>query len=583
MSPFDHLTANLVDSVQEAERFLSWLGERRPHLAIDTETTGLDWHSGDPGFLRLVQFGDANGGWAVPVDMWRGVAHAALTALRSERTPTYFLNVKFDLHALEAGRLPTPHLPSVHDVGTQHRLLYPTRTHGLKQIATRTLGPAAGYGDEMLKAEFARTKTNWSTIPVDNPIYWGYGVIDTCLTAMLADTLPPPPAEAYEREMAVQVIMYGAECRGLRVDPEYTSTLLDEWQAEAAALRERLQEAGIPNPNSNQQVAAALKASGWEPDEFTETGQPRLDKEIIEVISKWFPDVASPLLRYKRLVKWSSSYLRSFLNHRDSNDHIHASINTQAARTGRMSVTNPAFQTLPRGPEIRDCIIPDDDHSLWCADYDGMEMRMFANFCQDPGLIQMFLDDEDPHTYCAALAYGVPQEKVTKDQRQSAKNTNFSRLYGAGPAKIAKTAGVPEEEIRAYINGFDTRFPSASGFLRSVQDTGNRRLAEEGEGYVMTTGGRRIPCDDDKVYALTNYVIQGSCADVFKDAVIRISAAGLGSNILMPVHDELVFQFHNDDTEGPREAARLMADHGFSVPMTVGLDGPLTRWGDKYR
>ncbi len=162
-------------------------------------------------------------------------------------------------------------------------------------------------------------------------------------------------------------------------------------------------------------------------------------------------------------------------------------------------------------------------------------------------------------------------------------NTNFSRIYGAGPQKIADTAGVPISEIKTYMTAFDRRFPGVTEFIKAVQRQGAIRLNNEGEPYVMTTGGRRLPCDPEKVYVLVNYLIQGSCADLFKDAIVRLDKAGFGDNILMPVHDELLFQFPEGETDGPREAADLMADlDTYAVPFTVGSDGPLKRWGDKY-
>ena len=69
---------HLVDSVEKAGEFITWLGERRPHnaIAIDTETgeyPGRErkdalspWH----GRLRLVQVGDGQQAWAMPWDEW---------------------------------------------------------------------------------------------------------------------------------------------------------------------------------------------------------------------------------------------------------------------------------------------------------------------------------------------------------------------------------------------------------------------------------------------------------------------------------------------------------------------------------
>jgi DNA polymerase-1 len=587
VSLLDHVEVTLVDDVATADEFLTWLSERRSYLAIDTETVGLDWWKPGP-FLRLIQFGDANGAYVIPVHRWRGVADIALSRLRDARASTSWLNWKFDAHAIEADGLPLPFLGRVHDVGAMSRLINPLQGHKLKQIGTRIIGPEAGYGEELLKQEFDRTKTGWATIPYDNEIYWGYGGIDPVITAVAVENYAQRVQEmglypAYEREMAVQEVMYRAERRGLRVDVDYASRLRDVWRTEAEGLRRLLEAEGIENPNSNIQVETILKEIGWEPDEWTETGQAKLDKVILAELEKVYPKIAAPLIRYKRLTKWIGSYLDKMITEHDADMHIHPSINTSAARTGRMSITGFAAQTLPRGREIRDGIIADEGHALYSMDYDGMEMVALGEFCQDPNLLYALREGEDLHTFCARLAYGDETIDKSDPRRSTAKNTNFSRIYGAGPQKIADTAGVPVSEIKAYMAGFDARFPGVPAFIREVQRAGALRLNQEGEPYIYTTGGRRLPCDPDKVYVLVNYLIQGSCADIFKDAIVRLDQAGYGDNILLPVHDELIFQFPDDDTEGPAEARRLMEDlTSFTVPFTVGSDGPLQRWGEKY-
>jgi hypothetical protein len=62
-------TVTLVETIDEAQDFMRWMGERRPILAIDTETTGLNWW--EPHFLRTTQFGDGEQAWVLP-QMWWG-------------------------------------------------------------------------------------------------------------------------------------------------------------------------------------------------------------------------------------------------------------------------------------------------------------------------------------------------------------------------------------------------------------------------------------------------------------------------------------------------------------------------------
>jgi DNA polymerase-1 len=580
-SVLDGINVHYVDNLDEAQAFLRWLGERRPVLAVDTETR-KDFKWWTPNFVRLVQFGDGMTGWSISLRLWRWIIERALEVVRDTQVPVVFHNAKFDLHALEGAGLALPAMHRVHDTMIMSHLVDPLTENSLKGLSRRMFGPEAVAGQDMLKIDFSNNGWDWDTIPEDRPSYWAYAALDTVLTARAAETLlHQTQAEPYDREMAVQSILYRAERRGMRVDPAYTGDLRLEWLSEAEDLRARLVAAGIENPNSNVQVIQVLEAAGWEPNEWTETGQPKLDKAVLAEVSTVYGDIAAPLVRYKRLTKWTSTYLDTFLTRRDTNDHVHASINTFRARTGRMSITGPPLQTLPRGSEIRNCVIPDDGHSIWSIDYANMELRVFAHDSGDEGLISAFQAGEDIHTYSAAQAYGVEKDEVSPEQRQTAKNTNFARIYGAGPAKIATTAGTTEAEIRGYIRSFDARFPRAPLFMRELERTAKMRAALEGEPYIITTGGRRVPQTMDKIYALLNYRIQGSCADMFKDAIIRLDRAGLGDRIIVPVHDEVLFQFPEGDegAEMAHEAHEVMEDRdSLAVPLTCDVAGPMPRW-----
>lgn len=575
------LEINLVDSVAEAQRFLSWLGERRPALAVDTETTGLEWDAQ----VRLVQFGDGASAWAVPALRWRGVAEEGLAAVRDAGVPVVMHNAQFDMHRLVQNGYPAPAFRNVEDTQVLARLHAPLQPAGLKRLCSRLFGREAVAGQALLDEGMRKNRWTWATVPDTFPPYWQYGALDTSLTALAFERLAPlVPRSIYDREMAVLEIMYGAEQRGMRVDPDYTSALLAEWQEEAQTLLALLQEQGIPNPSSNADVTSALRAAGWEPEEFTDTGLPRLDKAVLSALSGRYGELALPLLRYRRLVKWCSTYLERFLQDRDADDRLHPNIQTLAARTGRMSIRNPALQTLPsKEASIRNCVIPSEGSVLYAIDFSQIEMRMMAHFSGDPGLSDA-LRSEDLHAFCASLAYNVPLASVSKAQRSIAKNTNFARLYGAGPARIAQTAGVPVEDVKGYMTAFDSRFPGVSAFIDGVQRTAKIRLADEGEPYVQTSGGRRLTGDPDKIYALTNYLIQGSAADVFKSAVIAVDNAGLGEFIVCPIHDEILFDFPKGEAEHlAKEAQTAMEDHtSFSVPLVCEVTGPLNRWGEAY-
>jgi DNA polymerase-1 len=119
---------------------------------------------------------------------------------------------------------------------------------------------------------------------------------------------------------------------------------------------------------------------------------------------------------------------------------------------------------------------------------------------------------------------------------------------------------------------------------QQIEDAGMRRLREEGIGYVKTRAGRRLPCDDDRVYSLTNYLIQASAAEAFKANLIKLDNADLTDYMIVPVHDEIVLQAPRSEVKEVMETVRecMTTRDGWDVPLTAGVDGPFENWGQKY-
>jgi DNA polymerase-1 len=255
-----------------------------------------------------------------------------------------------------------------------------------------------------------------------------------------------------------------------------------------------------------------------------------------------------------------------------------------------MSITNPALQTLPKGDNVvRSAFIPkDENHIIITSDLDQVEFRMFASLSQDPNLISLFhLADatgSDPFTEIGREVYNDPSMQKSDKRRGLIKSMVYGRLYGAGVAKQALTAGVVEMQMKQTSDAFDNRFPGMSNFQRQIEDIGMRRLKTEGQGYVYTWTGRRLPCDENRVYTLVNYLIQGGAAEVFKANLVKLDQADLTEMLIVPVHDEIVLQAPRKDAEEIKQLVKqcMTTSEGWAVPLTADVDGPLETWGDKY-
>ena len=581
----DDVEITLVSTLAECAEFLAWCEERTGYVACDTETTGLDWWS-ETFACRLVQFGTRDRAYVIPVAWYGRCISQALSLFAANiDLDVVFHNAPYDIHVLQGAGFPPLREDQVRDTNLIHRLTNPASFHSLKGISRGLVDEQAADGQGLLKALFNKYNFTWATVPVEHPIYWGYAGLDVILTSRVYDLLDPPEV-ASDLEHAYQNIMIRAETRGMRVDMEYTLQLADEWTNDCTVMAQTIRDTfGIENPASNQMVEAALREMGWVPTEFTEkSGQAKLDKAVFARLQDFGGprgELASLLVEYNRKSKWVSTYLNRFL---ESDGVVHPGVNTMEAKTGRSSITNPPMQTLPHTPHIRNCILPWEGDDLWAIDYRGQEARIVAAYAKEEKMIEFFNgDDGDIHSFVGRMLYG---EAFTPEQRDNIKTYNFASLYRAGPAKLAVLAGVPEVEMQRLIDDYDRAFPAIRRFFRTIDDLGGSRLRDSGEGFVKTLGGRKVSVlHDDDVYCLTNYVIQGSGADVLKQAVVRLDAAGLGDYIVLPVHDELLFSL----PQGPRgaglavEIAELMTDRtSLSVPLTVDVTGPLSRWGEAY-
>jgi DNA polymerase-1 len=604
-SGLEGVQLNLVNSVEEAEKFIRWLGENRPHnaIAIDTETGELPgnprahalspWH----GRLRLVQVGDAMTGWSIPWDQWKGVFYEAMDKFDG---PIVCHNVAFEARWFEVQSEWSFPWHRGHDTMIMAQLIDPLGSGALKALTQKYIDPQAANLQRVLDDGLITNGWTWGSVPVSYEPYWAYGALDPVLTMRLWEKFWPkfspgaPYSRAYELEMNTRRIVTRMELNGARVDLNYSQKKYDDLVAYTDQVRDWAKNTyhGL-SIGSNQQLVKQFELLGSEITALTDSGQKSASADQLKLLTiEGSPEVkqlAETTLKYRKAGKLASTYFLNFLN--DNVDgFVHPSVKTMGARTGRMSIQNPALQTLPKGDDVvRKAFLPkDDDHVIVTSDLDQVEFRMFASLSRDPNLIQLFnLADatgSDPFTEIGREIYQDPSMQKSDKRRALIKGVVYGRLYGAGVAKQALTAGVPEEQMRAVSNEFDKRFPGMQIFQKTVEGKGTSRLLSEGQGYVNTWTGRRLPCDDERVYTLVNYLIQGGAAEVFKSNLVKLDQADLTDLLIVPVHDEIVLNAPRSDVEDIKRIVKecMTTTEGWSVPLTADVEGPLENWGAKY-
>jgi DNA polymerase-1 len=595
---------HLVNNVEEAQRFLSWLGERRPHnaIAIDTETGEKlgrpredalsPWH----GDLRLVQVGDGMTGWSIPWDEWSGVFYEAMDRFDG---PIVCHNVAFEARWFAIKTRWEIPWQRVHDTMIMAHIIDPLGAGALKKLSSQYVDANAARLQDNLDLTLAQNGWTWGTVPTSFEPYWSYGALDTVLTMrlweMFYDKCGPqgPYYKAYELEMATRKIVTRMELNGARVDLEYSKQKYEELIDYTEKTKLWAYNKYNASITSNVQLVRILEGLGAEITEFTPSGQKSASKDQLKKLlidgNDEVKALADVVLKQRKADKLANTYFLNFMN-KHIDGVLHPSVKTLGARTSRMSITDPALQTLPKGDAtVRRAFIPkDEDHVIITSDLDQVEFRMFASLSQDPNLITLFHHaDEtgsDPFTEIGRQVYQDPTMQKSDKRRTLIKGVVYGRLYGAGVAKQALTAGVPEHQMKAVSDSFDLNYPGMASFQKQIDNIGQRRLREEGQGYVYTWTGRRIPCDEERTYTLVNYLIQGGAAEVFKSNLVKLDQADLTDYLIVPVHDEIVLQAPRKDAEEIKRLVQqcMTTKEGWAVPLTADVDGPLENWGAKY-
>jgi DNA polymerase-1 len=269
--------------------------------------------------------------------------------------------------------------------------------------------------------------------------------------------------------------------------------------------------------------------------------------------------------RWRELSTLVKTYLDVLPEQADERSRIHTTFLQTVAQTGRLSSTNPNMQNVPirtsLGREIRGCFEADEGRQLISVDYSQIELRVLAHAADEPVLKEIFSRGEDVHTATASQVFGVAPEQIDPGMRAKSKMINYGIVYGLSDFGLADRLNIPREEAKAFIDAYLERFPRVAEFIQATIE----RAKEE--GHVTTLWGRRrqIPELRARNFQMrtlgerlaVNTVIQGTAADIIKLAMVRchrsLHVAQLQTQLILTIHDELLFEGPPDETAVARE------------------------------
>lgn len=594
MSTLDHVKLHLVDSIDSMGELQRWMAQPRAVLAVDTETEGLEWWHHRP---RLIQVGDAREGWAVPWDLWGG---AVLDALSRYSGPMVMHNAPFDVKIMETWCGYTFPRHRIHDTRILTHIREPHMPTGLKAVCSRLIDAKAMRSQQQLSNAMKDHKWTWATVPLNFQPYWAYAALDPVLTAQLFeliynDVATTAPA-AYDLEMATAWAIISMERKGVALDRKWTEEKLKAFRQYENDAGKWIGENFGLTPGKAQLIIDRIAAdTGYPFSKKTNGGMLSLDREVLEdVIAETGHPLAEMVLSRRRIQKMASSYLLKFLE-LEHEGRVHANYNLlkneqskYGARTGRMSISEPPLQQLPRKNNalpaaiaVRNCFTASEGNVLLMCDFNQIEARLLAHFSRDPGLLGAF-SEGDFFVNIARQLYNDPTLEKSDPRRVPTKNATYAKIYCAGVDKFAKTARIPVDQASAIYDRLSVMFPGMDRFIQDVIKVGDERAKVDQPYVISPLTGRKFIGEADKTYALVNYLIQGTAAEVLKYKDLALFHAGLGPYMVLNVHDEVILDVPEGEVDDVRQVVESIMndDQLFSVPLTADSDVAF-RWGEK--
>lgn len=598
------------ECVSDAVALKAWIKKLKAAgtFAIDTETTSINYMQAhlvgfsfavEPGEAAYVPVGHDYAG-APPQLSLDEVLAALKPLLEDPKLIKVGQNLKYDMSVLARY--------DVHIVGTIYDTML--ESYVLNSVATRhNMDALAGFYLDRKTISFTdiagkgAKQLTFNEVGVEQATT--YAAEDADITLALHHVLWPQLTahkslqQVFEDiETPLVPVLSAVERHGALVD----GRLLKQHSAELADRLQTLKETawsqagGEFNLDSPKQLQEILYTKLELPVlKKTPKGAPSTAEPVLVDLARDY-ELPATLIEYRSLAKLKSTYTDKLpLQINTETGRIHTSYHQAVAATGRLSSSDPNLQNIPirnaEGRRIRQAFVAPKGKVVVAADYSQIELRIMAHLSGDESLCQAFADGEDIHRATAAEVFGSSPEAVTDEERRSAKAINFGLIYGMSAFGLGRQLSISRTLAQDYIDRYFDRYP---GVRRYMDET--RALASE-QGYVETVFGRRLYLPDINAKngprrqaaerTAINAPMQGTAADIIKRAMIEVyywlRDSKLDGDMIMQVHDELVFEVAEDDSAALiAGVTTLMQDAAdLTVPLIVD-SGVGANWDEAH-
>ncbi|MDN3521227.1 DNA polymerase I [Halomonas ramblicola] len=565
-------------------------------FCFDLETTSLDYMEAEvvgvglalePGEAAYIPL--AHDYLDAPAQLDRQTVLEALRPLWEDARQTKIgQNLKYDISVLANYGIRVAGL--LEDTMLESYVLDSTATrHDMDSLALKYLGEKTISFEEIAGKGAGQLTFNQVALEQAAP----YACEDVDITLRLHRELRPRVAAEgrlasvlEEIELPLVPVLSRMERTGVALDPERLHAQSRELETRIRELEARAHElAGREfNLGSPKQLGQILFEEQQIPViKKTPKGAPSTAEAVLEELALDYP-LPKVIMEHRGLAKLKSTYtdkLPKLVN--KATGRLHTSYHQAVTATGRLSSSDPNLQNIPirteEGRKIRQAFIARPGYRIVAADYSQIELRIMAHLSEDKGLLEAFAEGRDIHAATAAEVFGVELDKVSGEQRRSAKAINFGLIYGMSAWGLGRQLHIERNQAQTYIDRYFDRYPGVARYMERIRS----QAAED--GFVETVFGRRLYLPEihsqnrarrqGAERTAINAPMQGSAADIIKRAMIDVDAwltAGeMDAWMVMQVHDELVFEVADGQVDAFIEAVkgRMQAAAELGVPLIV--------------
>lgn len=565
------LTSQTIQTIDELEKFLSTVKDK---IAIDTETTGLNYL--DAKIVGISLASDSKHGVYIPIrhrtqtnDLFAEntiapnqldieIVRKKLWPILTDQSITKIgHNLKYDLHIMANEGWDIDKIRPIDDTMLISYALHGTlHGHGLDELAQKYLAHTNISFASLFPPKTKDADMHFDCLDIS--LATPYAAEDATICMALYDLMRPQLNQneklrhLYETcDLPLMPILLKMERAGVLVNKTGLQQLSNIFHDQLSELESEIwnlagHEFNIASP---KQLGTIL---------FDELNLPAnkkrsTDADALNDLIDFHP-IIEKILNWRSIAKLAGTYADALPRQIASDGRIHTTYLQTSTNTGRLSSRDPNLQNIPikteLGEEIRKCFVAPEGKVLISADYSQIQLRLLADVANVHTFKETFNSGKDIHEQTARQIFGIAAgAPVPKDLRRAAKTVNFSIIYGISSFGLSGQLGISRAAAQGIINAYMAGLPEVKEYIEEVKHFATQHAC------VYTPWGRRIELPEVKnprmrgyaMRAAVNAPIQGFEADLMRRAMVNIEKEIMKPNsdkirMIMQVHDEIIFE-----------------------------------------